>query len=288
MTGCDRTANNKLKVDELWKLDDLQTRWNEVDILVVPNHVGRRLVAGFACSDRAVEAALHLRYEVFNLELGHGGGAISEKKELDRDAYDQYMTHLLLLESETGKIVGTYRLQTVANALAHEPGIYSAQEYDMTKFEKYFDLAVECGRACIAPQHRKAAALLILWTGLRAFMTLAGKRWMFGCCSISSHTPDDGWRALKTIRANKFLHPEIFVRATQEYSCGDPNREFAPDTGDALPLPKLFSSYMRLGASVISEPAIDREFGTIDFLVLADGLNVNMAKLGLNQPPDTV
>ncbi len=271
-----------LRVSELWDLDDLRRKWNETDVLIVPNHAGRRLVAGFACSDRAVEEALHLRYEVFNVELGHGIDA-SAITGLDRDEYDDHMTHLLLLESETRKIVGTYRLQTVSHALKHA-GIYSAQEYDMSGFSRYFDLSVECGRACIAPEYRKAASLLILWTGLRAFMTLAGKRWLFGCCSISSHEPDDGWRALKTIRDGEFLDPELFVKATPDFSCGDPSREFDSDLGDAIPLPKLFSSYMRLGARVISEPAIDRAFGTIDFLVLADGLNVNMSKLGLTPP----
>lgn len=271
-----------LQVSELWDLDDIRRRWNQTDVLVVPNHVGRKLVAGFACSDRAVQEALHLRYEVFNVELGHGSQAAAASG-LDRDDYDEHMTHLLLLESETNRVVGTYRLQTVNHALAHA-GIYSAQEYDMSDFAKYFDLAVECGRACIAPEYRKAASLLILWTGIRAFMTLAGKRWLFGCCSISSHDPDDGWRALKTLRAEGFLDSEMFVKATPEYSCGDPAREFAPDLGSPLPLPKLFSSYMRLGLHVISEPAIDRPFGTIDFLVLADGLNVNMSKLGLTPP----
>ena len=35
-------------------------------------------------------------------------------------------------------------------------------------------------------------------------------------------------------------------------------------------LPTLFNAYMRFGARVASEPAIDREFKTIDYLVVMD------------------
>jgi putative hemolysin len=44
-------------------------------------------------------------------------------------------------------------------------------------------------------------------------------------------------------------------------------------------LPKLFSAYVRLGAKVISEPAIDREFGTVDFLILQDALALSLSSL---------
>ena len=49
-------------------------------------------------------------------------------------------------------------------------------------------------------------------------------------------------------------------------------RTATPDLGryDPIKLPKLFRTYLRYGSKVCSPPAIDREFGTIDFLVLLD------------------
>ena len=35
-------------------------------------------------------------------------------------------------------------------------------------------------------------------------------------------------------------------------------------------LPPLMKGYMRLGAKICGKPAYDREFGTIDFLILLD------------------
>jgi hypothetical protein len=66
------------------------------------------------------------------------------------------------------------------------------------------------------------------------------------------------------------LHDTLLLPARESYSCGPASREFDDDLGPAEPLPKLFSAYLRLGGKIISEPALDRAFGTVDFLVLVD------------------
>jgi putative hemolysin len=43
----------------------------------------------------------------------------------------------------------------------------------------------------------------------------------------------------------------------------------AVETGE-MELPQLFETYLRFGGKACSEPALDRRFGTIDFLVLLD------------------
>jgi putative hemolysin len=88
---------------------------------------------------------------------------------------------------------------------------------------------------------------------------------------------------MKTIRDKDFLHHEFHVLARPKYSCGLPERENDPDLGDGIFLPRLFSTYMRLGGKVVSEPAIDREFGTVDFLVLLDAANVQMSSMEISK-----
>ena len=39
---------------------------------------------------------------------------------------------------------------------------------------------------------------------------------------------------------------------------------------EEIQLPPLFKVYLDMGARVCSEPAIDREFGVIDFLIVLD------------------
>lgn len=257
--------------------EDFERRREQVDFLALPHRPADRYVAGFASSRRCIEAAQRLRFEVFNLELEEGL-ASSLATGLDRDRYDDQMTHLVLLDQASGAVVGTYRLQTVTHALK-TGGIYSGQGYDLAPMEPYFPESVELGRACLAVDHRNFRAMITMWLGIGAFMNAYHQRYLFGCCSLTTQDTDDGWRAMKTIREGKCLHPDVLVRARPSHSCGPPEREFAADLGPALKLPKLFRTYLRLGSVVVSEPAIDREFGTVDFLVMIDAKQIALSSL---------
>lgn len=277
MSATGTSALEKLAIRDLSCAEDFSFWRDRTDLLALPGWRHLRYAVGFAASRRAVERALRLRYEVFNVELGEGLAA-SRRTEMDEDVFDEQMTHVVLLDQETNLAVGTYRMQTMAHALRHA-GVYSGTEYDLTGLEPWFHSATECGRACIAEDHRSMQTLMLLWRGLRAFLDLHGQRWLFGCCSLTSQDPDDGWRAMKTLRAEGGLHPELLLPARPGFSCGPREREFDPAIGKAMPLPKLFRTYMRLGSQVVSEPAIDRAFGTVDFLILMDAANPLLSAL---------
>ncbi|HIA48225.1 MAG TPA: GNAT family N-acetyltransferase [Candidatus Hydrogenedentes bacterium] len=263
----------RLTTRPILSAEDFKGSWGAVDVLSLPGNAGDRYLIGFAHSDRSVERALRLRYEVFNLELDEGL-ASSAATGLDRDDFDAQMTHLLLIEQATGAVVGTYRMQTVAHGLAHG-GLYSAQEFDMSGLEPYFDEAIELGRACLAADHRSMRAVIALWQGIGAYMNLYGLYYMFGCCSLTTRDMLDGWRAMKTIRKKGHLHDSVYLSVLPEFSCGDEVEV------DAIPLPKLFRTYMRLGTKVVSAPAIDRAFGTVDFLVMLDARVVTFSQLDI-------
>lgn len=260
------------RMRELHQRSDLRRLWNQVDMLTYPMQKKSPYIVGFACSDACVEAALRLRYEVFNVEL-KSGLAESHMTGMDRDAFDDQMTHLVVLEKQTGRMVGTYRFQRAVTALEHR-GLYSEGEFDTSALEPYLPSAMELGRACTAADHRHASALLTLWFGLQVYINLFDVRYLFGCCSIMSADPDDGWRAMKTLRTGNHLHPQLMLDTCSRCSCGDPSRERDADLGEAITLPKLFRTYLRLGAKVISRPCIDREFGSIDFLILMDMMDL--------------
>ena len=64
-----------------------------------------------ATTEEDIRAAQRLRFEVFNVELQEG---LSEswRTQLDSDRFDATCDHLIIEHIATGKIVGTYRLQT--------------------------------------------------------------------------------------------------------------------------------------------------------------------------------
>lgn len=273
------TPPARLATRDFVTLEDLAHPPAGVDVLVLPEDADRRYLVGYAVSPAAIEAVLRLRYLVFNVELGEGL-ADAALRGLDEDPFDRQMTHLVILDGATQTVVGTYRVQPARHGLKHL-GLYSAQEYNLTPLEPYLDETLELGRACLAKEHRTMDALLTLWRGLGHFMNLHGLYYLMGCCSITSTDPEDGWRALKTLRQKHYMHPELYLSARPDYSCGGAERLEDPDLGPGLKLPKLFRIYLLLCAHIISEPAIDREFGTVDFLTFMDGRQVKLSQLDL-------
>src|SRR6266481_8277919 len=66
-----------------------------------------------------------LRYLVFNCELGEGLDS-SARISLDRDRYDFICDHLMVRDTSSGKLVGTYRMQSGFRAKGNL-GYYSEQ-----------------------------------------------------------------------------------------------------------------------------------------------------------------
>ncbi|GAB4231382.1 MAG: hypothetical protein Kow00109_03510 [Acidobacteriota bacterium] len=263
---------------ELQRRDDLTLRTASgaaVDFLLIPEMglPGASYQAAFAVSRKAVEAALHLRYRVFNLELGEGLASAHET-QLDEDEFDRVMTHVVILDGGRREVVGTYRLQTLEQAARHPVGSYCARQYDLEPLRPVWGVSTECGRACLAKEHRSPRALLALWLGIGAFLNLHRQRYLFGCCSIPSRDPAVGWAAWDMLRKSAAVHPELCLRARRQFSCGPP-----PQRLPEVTLPKLFRVYLRLGAKVVSEPSFDAEFGTVDFLVLLDARQVALSSL---------
>jgi putative hemolysin len=219
-----------------------------------------------AATPEDVDALLELRFDVFNLELGEGL-ASSFATGRDEDEYDAVCDHLMVVERATGAVVGTYRLMSAETALATR-GFYSSGEYDLRRMpHDVLADSVELGRACIAREHRNTRVLFLLWKGIAAYMAAAGKRYLFGCCSLTSQDAGEGSAVAAFLESEGFYHESLYVPSRAGYECDGP-APTAPDESAAVP--RLFGTYLRFGAKVCSPPAIDRVFGTIDFLVLFD------------------
>ena len=226
----------------------------------------------FARSEEEVDAALRLRFEVFNLELNEGLEA-SFINERDEDEFDKTCHHLIVVENESEKIVGTYRVRTMEMAQSAF-GFYSAGEFAVEDLP-YEVLAesLETGRACIAREHRNSRVLFLLWKGLAMYMTEKRKRYVFGCCSLPTQDCAEGVRAMRALTRDGFLHASLRVAPREDYICR--TEDFlSEDSNEKVKLPKLFETYLRIGARICGEPVIDRQFKTIDFFVIVDVKNI--------------
>ncbi len=220
----------------------------------------------FARTAADIDRLLALRFEVFNLELGEG---LEESFATGRDS-DRFDSscHHMLVEAEGGELIGTYRMQTAAMA-AGGHGFYSAGEYELEALpEGVLDQSVEIGRACIHRDHRKRTVLFLLWKGLASYVVHNRCRYLFGCCSLTSQDQAAGIRLYRQLKAAGKVVADVDVPPLPHTRCEAPDDRVA-----AMPeieVPPLFATYLRYGALVCSRPAIDREFKTIDYLVLMD------------------
>lgn len=219
-----------------------------------------------ARSPAEVHAALALRHRVFNIELA-GRESENGSPGIEFDAYDLFCRHLVVIDRTSGETVGTYRINSIETA-KRLSGFYSYSEFSIEDLPSdiLFN-GLEIGRACIAPEHRNTKVLFLLWKGIASFLQLTGKRYLFGCCSIFTKDTSVGAAVYAKLGAEGHLHRAINARTRQHAPAGPV--QTIGDRGSA-DLPPLFDMYLRIGAKVCSGPAIDREFGTIDFLVVFD------------------
>ncbi len=225
-----------------------------------------RYRAYWAKGESDLRRAQRLRFEVFNLELNEGLVS-SHLTGLDEDKFDPACEHLLVLDQATGAVVGTYRMQDGVTA-SRNYGYYSAQEFDFAPFADRRAQVLELGRACVAAEHRNQTVLSLLWRGIFQRARERGLRYLIGCSSLSSQ---DEAGALVTYQglAARFLADEGWrTRPVDGCRC-------RPAPAEPLAVPRLMVAYLGAGARVCGEPAIDREFGTIDFLTVLDIANMS-------------
>lgn len=203
-----------------------------------------------------------LRFLVFNLELNEGLDA-AYLDGLDRDQFDFVCDHLMVEHRESGRIVGTYRLQT--GSMAREGlGYYSAQEFDFTPYEHIREEVVECGRACIHRDFRSFEVLNLLWRGIALYSVARGGRYLIGCSSVTSQDTSVG--SAMYYRLREFLvSEELQTKPTAKFAFS-----LETESDDKPQPPRLLRAYLAVGAKVCGAPALDREFKTIDFLTLLD------------------
>jgi len=210
-------------------------------------------------------AVFRLRFLVFNLELREGLESAYENG-YDNDSFDQVCEHLLVEHRSSQQVVGTYRLQTGEVAGRSGLGFYSAREFDFSPYERLRNSVLELGRAAIHRDHRSFEVVRLLWRAICRHAVANKARYLIGCSSLTSQSPQEGWDMFCRLRD---FQVKLCLRTVPlpEFACVAPTA--GPEAMRAKP-PRLLRAYLSVGAQICGPPAIDREFGTIDFLTLLD------------------
>ncbi len=215
----------------------------------------------FAVSGEDLREALALRQEVFRIERD------CDSNNSDRDVFDSYALHILLINRQDGKVVGTYR--SIPGEIAAEKGFYTAQEYDLSPLKQFAPEEVcEMGRSCVRRDFRSGAGIMMLWCGIFAMNVRFKFRYLLGCASLDETDPATGFAIYEQMRKNGNLLEEWQLVPQEKYRMERPAAGTVV-SGD-LRLPPLIKGYLRLGAKIAGQPALDRDFRCIDYPIWFD------------------
>lgn len=203
--------------------------------------------------------AQRLRYRVFAGEMG--ANLPSRTPGVDHDIYDPYCEHLVVRDTQSGEIVGTYRILAPENA--RQIGYYSENEFDLTRLQHLRSRLVEIGRSCVHPDYRSGATITLLWSGLAQYMTERGYDYLMGCASVSMADGGHAAASLYNRLAVEHMGPQeyrVFPRCPLPLAALQQDRP--------AETPPLIKGYLRAGAWICGEPAWDPDFNTADLPIL--------------------
>lgn len=226
-----------------------------------------KLVLSMASTPEELREVQRLRYKVFIETMGLS--SLVREDGLDSDEFDDHCDHLIVRDSSTLKVVGTYRLLSAARA--RKLGrVYSEGEFDLGRLNNLRGRMVEAGRACIHPDYRGGSVIMLLWSGLAEYMRRENCDYLAGCASIS--LADGGHNAVAVYQSLAGAH-----LAPSEYRV-TPHLPFPFSKLEAAQkpqVPPLLKGYMRSGAWICGEPAWDPDFESADLFLLLPLANLD-------------
>jgi putative hemolysin len=226
-----------------------------------------RLTLSLASTPEEVREVQRLRYRIFIETMGLSG--LANDDGLDADEFDASCDHLIVRDTRTLKVVGTYRLLG-PRAMRELGRCYSDSEFELDRLSHLRGRMVEAGRACIHPDYRSGAVIMLLWAGLAAYMRREQCDYLIGCASISLADGGQNAAAVYHALAHTNLCPaEYRVTPRSAFPTG------CPEPGYAFEIPPLLKGYLRSGAWICGEPAWDPDFHCADLFLLMPLANLD-------------
>jgi len=236
-----------------------------------------RFTVRLAEDEADVAAAQRLRYRVFVDEGGAHTSPEDAAERRERDRFDPYFEHLLLIDQECENpdlergVVGVYRLMRRDRARAGI-GFYGAGEYDLSILMENPIEPLELGRSCVDAGYRGGSGMHLLWTGLGKYVSEHEIGILFGVASFHGTDPAPIAQALSYLHHSHLAPEDLRVRALPESFT---EMAVLPadqvDRAEAMrQIPALIKAYIRLGGFVGEGAFIDHEFNTLDVCLLMD------------------
>jgi putative hemolysin len=219
----------------------------------------------FVKSGKLLEEAQVLRRKIFFHDTGK-----------DEDAFDKFCQHLVVIERDSQRIVGTYRL-LLGSIAKKNIGFYSETEFDLTNIKRHCKgELLELGRSCVEPAYRKHPILPLMWRAIILFIEERKVEYIFGCASVDEPSAEKIGKIFSFFKENCFSPSRFRIQPlngkTYPY---EPQVKSVTVREISESLPALIKGYLKMGAQVCGEPVWDKEFNTADFFMLLETQKIN-------------
>ena len=230
------------------------------------------LIVREARTPEELRAVFALRYEVFVAEMGGDGPMVDHDARQERDRFDAFARHLMLIDTGAGgRVAGTFRFMDQAGA-DRAGGFYTAGEYDLSALLTSGLRLLECGRSCLLPDYRGGAGLHLLWQGLARQVVASGAQVLFGVASFRGRDAGAHRSAIAHLHRAHLAPPRLRPRALHPvFTDAELQLEGAETRLEVMRgMPALVKAYLRLGGVVGEGAFVDRAFNTTDVCMVLE------------------
>lgn len=217
-----------------------------------------------------LEQLLALRHQVFVLE----NPSFEIRKNSIQTDYDLTARHLIVVDEETHRVVGSYRL-TASSWSTH---FECARVCVLKDYLKSPGVKLEAACACISNPHRTGLVIALLWKGLAEAIRLTHAKSVLGLTSLFNADWSVATLMHRYFRDEGLRHEQYFSQPT----FAGQNKRFPQSLLEGPPLtseekrkvqselPPLCRSYLKAGATIASQPLYDENLNCFDFLTILD------------------
>lgn len=231
--------------------------------------VGRYKVR-LAETKKEIQASQHLRYQVLFEEKN---GQISEQMqatEREEDEWDSLAYHILVFDNKNdNEVVGTMRLVHNQDLPKGQP-FYTEKAFDMSGLREHYPSILELSRACVSPNGRGGAILMLIWKFAMQFIQKNNIDVMTGCASFSGTDFNEHVEILSYLHDHHLADPHLMPMPIVDNCVAISNFKTNKTSDKIGKVPTMLKGYLKIGARISEHAIIDPIFNTTFVAIYVD------------------
>lgn len=190
---------------------------------------------------------------------------------IDKDVYDDYCDHAVVIDSETDEVVGTYRFILKEHVDKIDGKFLSETEFNLDSIKD--KRIMELGRAVVKTEYRQGGVITILWRLALSYFLEKKCDYMIGTASFHGINGEIYDEIFSFIQRNYLFEKSCFA-VNNVYEIKD--IEVSVSSREMLhKMPPLMKGYLQIGGYVAKNAYIDYDFNSTDLLIILDYNKIN-------------